>query len=187
MLHGRESYGALGYTFCGGGIHAAATLVLKRRRKTLVDKAHWRRLEHTGTAVLLCAAAAGWIYVAVNQHRQKDLVVIVKKHFMFYPEYSHGAWREGPCTQPASPASGTDAKDCRDVTYTTPVKGCGTVTFDWSVVPGNDDADATWTYNGARPKFAEAEYPLYAFLDEEGRFIDSPALGKPVPEACRVE
>jgi hypothetical protein len=153
-----------------------------------VDKAHWRRLEYAGVAVLLCVAAAGWIYVAVNEHRQKDPVVIVKKHFLFYPEYSHGVWREGPCTPSTSgPASGASAPGCRDVTYTVPVKGCGMVTFDWTVVPGNDDADATWMYNGKRPKFDEAEYPLYAFLDEEGHFIDSPALGKPVPEACQVE
>ena len=153
-----------------------------------VDKAHWRRLEYAGTVVLLCAAAAGWIYVAVNEHRQKDPVVIVEKHFLFYPEYSHGIWRQGPCAPSTfRPASEADAQGCRDVTYTIPVKGCGTVTFDWSVVPGNDEADATWTFNGERPKFDEAEYPLYALLDEEGHFIDSPALGKPVPEACRVE
>jgi hypothetical protein len=154
-----------------------------------VEKAHWRRIvEYAGAAVLLCAAAAGWIYVAVNEHRQKDPVVIVKKHFMFYQEYSHGIWREVACAPSTSgPTSRADVQGCRDVTYTIPVKGCGRVMFDWTVLPGNDDADAVWTYNGARPKLDEAEYPLYAFLDDEGHFIDSPALGKPVPEACRVE
>ena len=124
---------------------------------------------------------------AVNEHRQKDPLVIVKKHFLFYPEYSHGFWRQGPCVPSTfRPASEADVQGCRDVTYTIPVKGCGTVKFDSTVVPGNDEADATWIYNGERPRFDEVEYPLYALLDGEGHFIDSSALGNPVPKACRV-
>ena len=60
----------------------------------------------------------------------------------------------------------------------------GLVMFDWTIVPGRDDVDATWTYNGARPQFDEEKFPLYAFVDGAGHFNDAPALGKPVPDGC---
>jgi hypothetical protein len=156
----------------------------------------WR---HVIEAVVVLAAAAGWAYVAVNAHRQKDPVVIVKKHFLFYPEYSHGVWTEGPRAAAGAGAGSGTAKGCSDITYTIPVKGCGDVTFDWNVFPGDGDgdADATWKYNppptlagkvqGRRQEVDEAAYPFYAFMGEDARFIDSPALGKAVPEVCAVE
>ena len=130
--------------------------------------------------------------------------MIVKKHFLFYPEYSHGVWTEGPCKASGAGTAagagrnpGSDVKGCSDVTYTIPVKGCGNVTFDWNVFPGDGDADATWMYNppptladklqGRGQKIDEAAYPFYAFMGEDQRFIDSPALGKAVPEECAVE
>ncbi len=161
---------------------------------------------------MVLAAVAGWAYVAVNVHRQKDPVVIVKKHFLFYPEYSHGVWTEASCTTAgagteskpgsgsaagAGASSGSEVKGCSDVTYTIPVKGCGNVTFDWNVFPGDGDVDATWMYNppptlagklpGGGQKIDEAAYPFYAFMGEDQRFIDSPALGKAVPEECAVK
>jgi len=146
-----------------------------------VDNGHRKRVWHVIEVVLLCGAAAGWLYVIVNGRRQKEPMVAVKKHFLFYPEYSHGVWREGPCGQPTPATDG-----CRGVTYTVPVKGCGTVTFDWRVFP-QDDGEPSWMYNGTRPKLDEAEYPLYALLSDDGHFIDSPALGKALPDVCAVK
>ncbi len=130
----------------------------------------------------MLGAAAGWLYIAVNQHRQNDPMGIVKKHFLFYPEYSHGIWHEGPCAETQAGGAG----NCREVTYAVPVQGCGEVTFDWSVYPGGD-GDKSWSYNGARPKLDEADYPLYALLSDDSHFIDSPALGKPLPPTCEIK
>jgi hypothetical protein len=135
-----------------------------------------QRFKNALLILLVLVAAAGWLYVAYNEHRASDPTEIVKKQFVFYPEYSHGAWREGSCPS-------VDAEKCRDVTYTVPVKGCGTVTFDWHVYPG-EDAAAKWSYNGTSPKIDEAKYALYAVLSEDSHLIDSPALGKPLPENC---
>jgi len=66
------------------------------------------------------------------------------------------------------------------------VKACGTITFDWRVFP-DEDGDATWTYQGPTPKVDESKYPLYAVLNEDSRFIDSPALGMALPRACQVK
>ena len=144
-----------------------------------MEKAFWRHFKNALLILVVLAAAAGWLYVIVNAHRQNDPVVIVRKHFVFYPEYSHGVWREAQCAQ-------VDADGCREVTYTVPVKGCGSVTFDWRVFPG-EDGDKTWTYNGANPSFDEARYPLYAFVSDDSHFIDSPALGKPLPDTCQLK
>jgi hypothetical protein len=139
----------------------------------------WRRLKNALLIFCLVVAAAGWGYVIYSDRRSKDPVEIVKKHFVFYPQYSHGVWREGECP-------GAGASECRDVTYTIPVSGCGDVTFDWRVFPG-EDADATWTYRGPAPKVDESKYPFYAVLNEDSRFIDSPALGTALPAACQVK
>jgi hypothetical protein len=138
-----------------------------------------QKLEYGITIALIAGAAAGWIYVIVNQHRQNDPLGIVKKHFLFYPEYSRGVWHEGPCPN-------ADGSSCRDVTYTVPVPGCGAVTFDWSVYPG-DDADKSWSYNGTRPHLDETNYPFYALLGSESQFIDSPAIGKSPPQTCQMK
>ena len=100
------------------------------------------RRHFKNVALLLCVifAGAGWLYVIYNQHRSNEPVEIVKKHFVFYREYSQGVWREGACAK-------VDRAKCRDVTYTVPVSGCGPITFDWNVFP-DDDGDTTWSYNG---------------------------------------
>jgi hypothetical protein len=141
-----------------------------------MSKSLWHYCKHTGLVLLTLAAIAGWLFVVYIQNRSREPMEIVKKHFVFYPEYSHGTWREAPCG---------DAKQdgCRDVTYTISLAGCGPVTFDWRVSQG-EDADSDWTYNGPRPKLDESEYPLYAVLSEDSRLIDSPALGKPLPQTC---
>jgi hypothetical protein len=144
-----------------------------------MEKASWDRFKHAFLVLLVFVAAAGWLYVIVNDRRQNDPIQIVRKRFVFYPEYSHGVWREGPCTR-------VDTEGCREITYTVPVKGCGPVTFDWRVFPG-DDADKTWSFDGTNPSFDETKYPLYAFVSEDSQFIDSPALGKPLPETCQLK
>ncbi len=136
---------------------------------------HFRRAFLT---LLVLASAAGWLYVIYNQNRAKDPLEVVKKHFVFYPEYSHGVWREAHCSQ-------TNNDACRNVTYTIPVSGCGTITFDWRVI-SQEDADSSWTYLGANPNLDETKYPLYAVLNEDSRLIDSPAMGKPLPQACQL-
>ena len=136
----------------------------------------WRHLQSVVLILSFVAGGAGWLYVIYNDHRSKEPAEIVKKHFVFYPEYSHGIWREGPC------AAGGRAK-CRDVTYTIPVAGCGPVTFDWNVFP-DDDGDTTWSYNGTQPKIDENRYAFYAVLNPDSRLIDSPALGMALPAAC---
>jgi hypothetical protein len=139
----------------------------------------WRHFKHAFLVLLTLAGVAGWLLVIYAQNRSHEPMEIVKKHFAFYPEYQHGVWREGPCAN-------AGGNNCREITYTVPVKGCGPVTFDWNVFPG-EDAEATWTYNGTSPKFDEKEYPLYATLSEDSHLIDSPALGKPLPETCRFK
>jgi len=141
---------------------------------------HKQKIEYGLLILLALGSAAGWGYIAFNQRQQSDPMGIVKKHFLFYPEYSQGVWHEGPCSQ--TEAGGK----CREVTYTIPVHGCGEVTFDWNVFP-SDDGDKTYSYNGARPKLDEANYPLYAILSDDSYFIDSPALGKRLPETCQLK
>ena len=140
-----------------------------------------RQLEWGLSILLAVGAAAGWLYVAVNQRRQNDPTGIVKRHFFFYPEYSHGAWSESSCV-----GAGASGDTCRQVTYTLPVQGCGEVTFDWRVYPG-DDADKSWSYLGTHPSLDESDYPLYAVESGDSHFIDSPALGKPLPQTCRLK
>ncbi len=136
---------------------------------------HFRRAFLT---FLVVASAAGWLYVIYNQNRAKDPLEVVRKHFVFYPDYSHGVWHEEKCTR-------ADGEKCHKVTYTIPVKGCGPVTFDWRVFP-TQDAEPTWSFKGASPKLDETRYPLYAMLNEDSRLIDSPALGNPLPETCQL-
>jgi len=139
----------------------------------------WHHLKHAPLILCVLLAAAGWLYVIYNEHRSNDPMEIVKKHFVFYPEYSRGAWREGQCLN-------AGGKKCRDITYTVPIQACGPVTFDWNVFPG-DDADTTWAYNGTYPKIDENKYALYAVLNEDSRLIDSPALGTALPAACQAK
>jgi hypothetical protein len=144
-----------------------------------MHESFWRRFKLALQIFLLFVGAAGWSYVLYNEHRAHEPVEIVKKHFLFYPEYSHGVWREQPCAS-------VDGKKCREVRYTVPVNGCGPVTFAWHVSSGEDE-DATLSYNGTYPKFNEDKYPLYAVLSQDSRLIDSTALGKELPETCQFK
>jgi hypothetical protein len=139
----------------------------------------WHHIRRAILTLCVAVAAAGWLYVIYNERRSHDPTEIVKKHFVFYPDYSHGSWHEGQCADARK-------EKCREVTYTVPVKGCGAVTFDWRVF-SDDDGDATWTYQGPSPKVNESKYPLYAVLNEDSRFIDSPALRTALPEVCQVK
>jgi hypothetical protein len=131
----------------------------------------------TAMFVMACVlSGAGWWFLIYEGNRAKDPLEIVRKHFVFYPEYSHGVWRDGPC-------GGAQETECREITYATPVGNCGRVTFRWRVLNGAD-TDASWVYEGATPHFDEGKYPLYAILNPDSRLIDSPALGKPLPNSC---
>jgi hypothetical protein len=139
-----------------------------------------QKIEYGLLILLALGSAAGWGYIAFNQRQQNDPMGIVRKHFLFYPEYSHGVWREGSCSQ-----TETGGGKCRDVTYTVSVHGCGEVTFDWNIFPA--DGDNTYSYHGTRPKLDETIYPLYAILSDDSHFIDSPALGRRPPETCQLK
>ncbi len=78
-------------------------------------KVSWHHFKNALLILLVFVAAAGWLYVIVNERRQNDPMAIVRKHFVFYPEYSQGVWREGQCTH-------IDTEGCREITYTIPVK-----------------------------------------------------------------
>src|ERR1700733_9738118 len=127
------------------------------------SRLHFKHVKHAFLALLTLAGAAGWLLVIYAQNRSNEPMEIVKKHFAFYPEYQRGIWREAPCSDPGE-------KKCREITYTVPVKGCGAVTFDWTVLAG-EDADSSWTYNGPTPKFDETQYPIYATLSEDSHLI----------------
>ena len=139
----------------------------------------WVHVKHGFLILLGSAAVAAWLVLMYLDHRANQPVEIVKKHFVFYPEYSHGVWNDQPCAESA-------AQECRLVTYTVPVKGCGPVTFDWQV-QADEDGEKTWSYEGPNPKFDENKYALYAVLSDDSRLIDSPALGKPVPDKCPLQ
>lgn len=137
---------------------------------------HWKNVL---VSVLAAAAASGWLYVIYVDHRSKEPIEIVRKHFVFYPEYRGGTWSEGAC--PAGERAG-----CRQVRYDVPVPGCGVVRFDWNVFAGGD-ADLAYAYRGATPKIDERAYALYAMVGEDSKFIDSPAVGKTLPVTCVVK
>jgi hypothetical protein len=127
----------------------------------------------------MLGALGGWGYVIYNQHRSRDPLEIVRKHFVFYPPYSHGIWGKTRC-------AGASGEECWEVTYTAPVQGCGPVTFHWHVLPYGD-GEPEWSYNGSRPRVDENQYPLYAILSQDSRLIDSAALGKPLPATCSTK
>jgi len=99
-----------------------------------------------------------------------DGLSIVKGHFVFYPEYSDGEWHEELCPS-------NDPSKCWYVRYTIPVKGCGPVTFSWTVYPSRN----TFDYSGPKPSIDEGKYRLYAFDSPNAL----PPLGKPLPETCQ--
>jgi hypothetical protein len=130
-------------------------------------------------AGLVVACGVGWGALAWIQHKAKDPIEVVRKHFVFYPEYRGGTWKQSAC-------DAYERTGCARVTYTVPVTGCGAVTFDWNVF-ADGDADLAYAYRGATPKIDESAYALYAVVGEDSRFMDSPALGKPAPATCVVK
>ncbi len=128
---------------------------------------------------LVAACALGWGAVAWIQHQAKDPVAVVRKHFVFYPEYRGGAWSEGACAE-------GERAGCKAVTYSVAVPGCGTVRFDWNVF-ADGDADLAYAYRGASPKIDESAYALYAMVGEDSKFLDSPAVGKTAPASCALK
>jgi hypothetical protein len=144
-----------------------------------MDNEKLRKWEHWIGGSLVVVCAVGWGALLLVQHRAKDPVEVVRKHFVFYPEYRSGRWSESAC-------AGNERAGCEHVKYEVNVNGCGSVQFDWNVYP-NEDADAAYAYRGATPKIDEGEYALYAVVGEDSRFMDSPALGKQAPAACVVK
>jgi hypothetical protein len=125
--------------------------------------------------LVLAALASAAVFVAIRMHSDPSGIEIVKRHFVFYDDYSHGAWQRKPCQEAGH-------EQCVDVTYTVPVQACGPVTFSWRVFPSDDDLN----YEGAQPRVDEAKYAFYAFLIKEtGALVPAQALGKPVPQTCQ--
>ncbi len=130
-------------------------------------------------ALLVGLSAMGWLYVIYSERQSKNPTEIVKKHVIFYPEYSHGMWQEGHCGQGQSDG-------CRDVKYTLSVPGCGSVSFDWRVFP-DKDSDTAFSYQGSTPKLNEDKYPLFAVLNADSLLIAPPAVGQPLPQSCQLK
>jgi hypothetical protein len=128
-------------------------------------------------AFLCLVAAAGWVYILYTQNRANNPLEIVRKHFVFYPDYSRGVWREEKCSQ-------AGRAKCQEVVYTVALKGCGPLTFDWRVFPA-EDAETIWSFQCTSPKLDESRYPLYAVLNEDSHLIDSPTRGKPL--TCQLK
>ena len=125
--------------------------------------------------VVLAILASAALYVGLRMKSDPGEIEIVKRHFVFYDEYSHGTWARKPCQ-----VAGHDT--CFDISYVVPVPACGPVTFSWQVYPGEDDL----TYEGAQPRVDETKYAFYAFLiKDNGTLVPAQAFGKPVPAACQ--
>lgn len=130
-------------------------------------------------AGLVIAGGIGWAALVWVQHKAKDPIEVVRKHYVFYPEYRGGVWSEAACDS-------NDRTGCKRVTYIVPVKACGEVRFEWNVF-ADGDQDLGYAYRGATPKIDEDAYALYAVVGADSRFMDSPAVGKAVPAACVVK
>jgi hypothetical protein len=125
--------------------------------------------------VVLAVLASGALFVGIKMKSDPSGIEIVKRHFVFYDEYSHGTWQRTPCQ-----AAGHEK--CLDLTYTVPVQACGPVTFSWRVFPAEDDLN----YEGAQPRVDETKYAFYGFLIKEtGALVPAQAVGKAVPETCQ--
>lgn len=127
--------------------------------------------------VVLAVLASAAIFVTIKMKSDPSGIEIVKRHFVFYDEYSHGSWQHTPCQ-----AAGHDK--CFDIAYTVPVQACGPVTFSWRVFPAEDELE----YKGAQPRIDETKYAFYEFLvPETGALVPAQAEGKPAPQACQYK
>src|ERR1700722_3211835 len=125
--------------------------------------------------LLLAVLGSAAVFMAIRVKSDPSDIEIVKRHFVFYDEYSHGVWQRKPC-QAAGHTS------CVEGTYTVPVRAGGPVKFSWRVFPAEDDLE----YEGALPRVNETRYAFYSFLVKEtGALIPAQAYGKPVPETCQ--
>jgi hypothetical protein len=125
--------------------------------------------------LVLAVLASAAVFVAIRMKSDPSGIDIVKRRFVFYDEYSHGAWQRQPCED-------AEHKTCIDVSYTVPVQACGPVTFSWRVFPSEDDL----IYEGAQPRVNETKYAFYQFLiKDSGMLVPAQAVGKPVPQTCQ--
>ena len=125
---------------------------------------------------VLAAVAALSCCTGIENQRNEPLD-IVKRHFVFYPDYSHGEWHQELCPS-------HDPSRCVIVRYTIPLQGCGPVTFSWLVFPERN----TFQYWGTKPSINEMKYPIYAFFDEDSHTLNHPpARGRPLPETCQYK
>ena len=125
--------------------------------------------------LLLAVLGSAAVFVAIRMKSDPSGIEIVKRHFVFYDDYSHGVWQRKPCQDP-------EHQQCVNVTYTVPVQACGPVTFSWRVFPADDDLN----YEGAEPRVDEVKYAFYAFLiKDSGTLVAAQAVGKAIPESCQ--
>jgi hypothetical protein len=125
--------------------------------------------------LILAALASAAVFVTIRMKSDPSGIETVKRHFVFYDEYSRGEWKREPCQD-------AEHQRCVDVSYTVAVQACGPITFSWRVFPSEDDLN----YEGARPRVDETKYAFYAFLiKDSGTLVAAQALGKPVPQTCQ--
>jgi hypothetical protein len=145
-----------------------------RKRKESVEPLPFMHHVKLWVPLVLAIIGSAALYFFIQKKSDPSGIEIVKRHFVFYDDYSHGNWARQPCQE-----AGHDK--CWDITYTVPVAACGPVTFSWRVFPAEDDLN----YEGAMPRVDETKYAFYAFLvKDDGALIPSQALGKPVPSSC---
>lgn len=154
---------------------AAETEAINRKKYSAIPAVGYGHHVKMWFPVVLAILATAALYVGLRRKSDPSGIEIVKRHFVFYDDYSHGAWQHAPCQAP-------DHSSCVEVTYTVPVQACGPVTFSWRVFPSEDDLE----YQGAMPRVNETRYAFYSFLVKEtGALIPAQAYGKPVPEVCQ--
>jgi hypothetical protein len=154
---------------------AAEAAAVARKKYSAVPAVGYGHHVKMWFPVVLAVLASVALYVGLRMKSDPSGIEIVKRHFVFYDDYSHGVWQRTPC-QAAGHTS------CVEVTYTVPVRACGPVKFSWRVFPAEDDLE----YEGALPRVNETRYAFYSFLVKEtGALIPAQAYGKPVPETCQ--
>jgi zinc ribbon protein len=154
---------------------AAETEAINRKKYSAIPAAGYGHHVKMWFPVVLAILATAALYVGLRRKSDPSGIEIVKRHFVFYDDYSHGAWQHTPCQAP-------DHSSCVEVTYTVPVQACGPVKFSWRVFPSEDDLE----YQGAMPRVNETRYAFYSFLVKEtGALIPAQAYGKPVPDVCQ--
>ena len=174
---------------CGSSLPEESTLCLKCGSISPGRTGGAAACEHENSAIpsgyghhlklwfplLLAVLASAAIFVAIRMKSDPSGIEIVKRHFVFYDEYSHGAWERQACQD-------AEHRQCVDVSYTVEVQACGPVTFSWRVFPSEDDLN----YKGAQPRVDETKYAFYAFLiKDSGTLVAAQALGKAVPQTCQ--